>query len=127
MQVFALLLCTVDYFCHTSELLTYSAEVSLTLSEGYGSRFVCVCYHFRCHSIYFKSKVRYHRLHYDVFLDFYSHISPKWLCSGDMALFVCRHDPGRFFKTEDTPRVPEICCVWSARSSTLVLHLCWGC
>ena len=71
-------------------------------SEGYGSRVVCLSvYLSACHFVTtlaatvidYGPKVRYHRVLYNDFLDFSSHISLKRLCSRDMALFAYHGDP----------------------------------
>ena len=49
--------------------------------------------------------MRYYKVGNRLFLDFDSQISPKRLCSRDMALFTCHDDPDRFFSTENTPSV----------------------
>ena len=50
-----------------------------------------------------RCKVRHHRLLYDDFLDFDSLISPKRLCSGDMAILACLYDRGHLLSIENTP------------------------
>ena len=49
--------------------------------------------------------MRYYRVLNRLFLDFDSQISPKRLCSRDMALFTCHDDPDRFFSTETHPAI----------------------
>ena len=50
-------------------------------------------------------KVKHHRLLYNDFLDFDSRISPKRLCSGDMAVLACLYDRGHLLSIENTPAV----------------------
>ena len=52
---------------------------------------VCLSYHTSCYIIHFQAEKGHHRLLYGVFN---SRISPKRLCSGDMALLACLYDHG---------------------------------